>query len=66
MTFGRIMAKDIKNISFCKVSDEIIENQVKTYIKLVSKPKYVCNKCHRLANKKKNLCHPNQVKKIAS
>jgi len=60
------MAKDIKKMSFCKISDEIIDNQAKTYIKLVSKPKYVCDKCHRLANKKRNLCHPKLVKKIAS
>ena len=60
------MTKDIKKISFCKVSDEVIAKQAKTYIKLVSKPKFVCEKCHRLANKKKNLCHPKLVKKIAS
>jgi len=60
------MAKDIKKVSFCKVSDETIKKQVNTYIKLVSKPKYVCEKCHRLANKKKNLCHPKQVRRIAS
>jgi len=60
------MAKNIKKMSFCKVTDDILEKQVKTYIKLVSKPKYVCEKCHRLANKKGNLCHPKQVTKIAS
>ena len=60
------MAKDIKKLSFCKISEEIIEKHVKTYIKLASNPKYVCEKCHRLSNKKINLCHPRQVKKIAS
>ena len=60
------MAKDIKKLSFCKVTDEVIDNQAKAYRKLVSKPKYVCEKCHRLANKKKNLCHSKKIKKLAS
>ena len=60
------MSKDIKSISFCKVTDEMLESQVKTYIKLVSDPTVVCEKCHRLANKKRNLCHPKKIKKIGS
>ena len=60
------MSKDIKKISFCKVSDEMLDKQVKTYIKLVSDPDFVCEKCHRLANKKKNLCEPKKIKKIKS
>jgi hypothetical protein len=44
----------------------MLENQVKAYIKLVSNPDFVCEKCHRLANKKKNLCHPKKIKKIGS
>jgi len=59
------MSKDIKKLSFCKITEAVIDKQVKTYTKLVSNPKYICDKCYRLANKKRNLCHPEQIKNIS-
>ena len=58
------MSRDIKKISFCKITEDVINRQIKAYKKLVSKPKYVCDKCYRLANKKKNLCSPELIRDI--
>ena len=51
---------------FCKLSMEIVEEQLKTYVQLVSKPKYICTKCYRLSRNKNNVCQPKKLKKIAS
>jgi len=58
------MAKTIgKKTRLCKLSSKAVESQLDTFAKLVSKPQYVCLKCHRVANSKTNLCEPRKLPK---
>lgn len=47
----------------CKIQDELIRRDLEAYMDLVNKPKHVCKKCGRVANKKKLLCKPTKLKK---
>lgn len=38
------------------------KEEIKKYMKLVDRPEYVCEKCGRAANDKKNLCRPVKIK----
>ena len=51
---------------FCKLSMDIIEGQLKTYVRLSSKPKYICTKCLRLSRARTNVCQPKKLKKISA
>lgn len=47
----------------CKlVSDDILENDIKTYTKLVNEARFVCKKCGRVAKDEDNLCKPKAIK----
>ncbi|MCA0384063.1 MAG: hypothetical protein LCH34_00545 [Firmicutes bacterium] len=47
----------------CKlVGSDILEDDLKSYIKLVNKLAYVCKKCGRVANNEENLCKPKKLK----
>lgn len=47
----------------CKlVGSDILEDDLKSYIKLVNKPAYICKKCGRVANSDENLCKPKKMK----
>lgn len=47
----------------CKlVKDDILDKDIKEYIKLVSEAKYVCRKCGRTAKKEENLCSAKKLK----
>jgi len=41
--------------SLCKLKKEL-KTDIRSYTLLVKSPQYVCDKCGRCANKKKNLC----------
>ena len=41
--------------TLCKLKKEL-KKDMKTYTLLVNQPNFVCTKCGRVANKKKNLC----------
>lgn len=41
----------------CKLKKEL-KQDFKSYMLLVNQPCFVCTKCGRAANKKKNLCAP--------
>jgi hypothetical protein len=50
--------------SLCKlVEKKILKENPAAYINLVSKPRFVCLNCGRVANSKKNLCKPENMKK---
>ncbi len=52
--------------SLCKlVGKKILKENPAAYIDLVSKPKLVCLNCGRVANSKKNLCKPENMKKLS-
>jgi hypothetical protein len=52
--------------SLCKlVGKKILKEDAPAYIELVSKPKFVCLNCGRVANSKKNLCKPENMKKLS-
>ncbi|WP_169337702.1 hypothetical protein [Proteocatella sphenisci] len=47
----------------CKlVKDDILDKDMKEYMKFVSDGKYVCKKCGRVANKEENLCSAKKLK----
>lgn len=47
----------------CKIEEVAIRRDLEAHMKLVNKPKYICKKCGRVANKKKSLCKPTKLKK---
>jgi hypothetical protein len=52
--------------SLCKlVGKKILKEDPASYIDLVSKPRFVCLNCGRVANSKKNLCKPENMKKLS-
>ncbi len=38
------------------------KEDIKKFVKLVDQPEYVCERCGRAANDKKNLCRPAKIK----
>ncbi len=55
------MAK-LKGKSLCRlVEDKILRKEPDAYKKLVEAPKFVCLKCGRAANSRKNLCDPVKI-----
>lgn len=59
------MGKGFEKTRFCKLSSKDIEDDAKAFVALVSKPKFVCMKCHRVSAQKDNLCKPEKLKKLA-
>ena len=52
--------------SLCKlVEKKLLNKDPAAYIDLVSNPKFVCLNCGRIANSKKNLCKPENMKKLS-
>jgi len=58
------MGKSVEDTKFCKLSEKIVNDDPKTFAKLVSKPKYVCRKCFRVSADKANLCRPEKIKDL--
>jgi hypothetical protein len=51
-----------KNKSLCKqVEGKALKKDPAAYKKLVDAPRFVCLKCGRAANDKKNLCDPTML-----
>ncbi|WP_198419164.1 hypothetical protein [Motilimonas pumila] len=50
------MATKAKSTSLCKWKKLEIEDNLKLLQKLINQPQFVCKKCCRAANSKKNLC----------
>ena len=42
----------------------MLVDDLKTYKKLVSKGKYVCRRCGRVARKNQNLCKPEKLSSV--
>ncbi|MEI6055050.1 MAG: hypothetical protein WCR55_03245 [Lentisphaerota bacterium] len=49
--------------TLCKLADKKIEKNFKEIVKLVKKPKFICEKCARCSNDKDALCRPVKLKK---
>jgi hypothetical protein len=49
--------------SLCEllVEEGYLRDQPQDFKKLVEKPKCICQRCGRLARKKRNLCHPEKI-----
>ncbi|MDP2851716.1 MAG: hypothetical protein Q8O20_11665 [Sulfuricurvum sp.] len=45
----------------CKLKKNELEIHFKKIIKIVKKPKFICEKCARVANEKKYLCDPVKI-----
>jgi hypothetical protein len=55
------MAK-LKGKSLCKlVDDKVLKKDLPGYMGLIDAPRFVCGKCGRAANRKKNLCDPKEI-----
>ena len=52
----------IKNL--CPLKKDDIKNDAKKIVKIVSKPKFICEKCARVAKDEKHLCHAVSLKKF--
>jgi hypothetical protein len=46
---------------FCQLGKKEIEENFAVIAEVVSKPKYICEKCARVSKKKKNLCKPKKL-----
>jgi hypothetical protein len=55
------MDSKLKKKSFCKWGKENIKKNMADVIDLTAQPKYVCQKCARVARRKANVCDPFQV-----
>lgn len=51
--------------SLCDM-EKLLKKDFDAYTALVNQPRFVCTKCGRAANKKKNLCEPKKIKSDAS
>jgi len=52
-------------MELCKqVSKKNQINETLSYLKIVSKPKFICLKCGRVAKKKKYLCKAEKIKDL--
>jgi hypothetical protein len=52
----------LREKSLCRlVEDRILKKEPDAYKKLVTAPKFVCLKCGRAANRRKNLCNPTKI-----
>lgn len=48
--------------TLCKLKKNELHTQIKKIIKIVKKPKFMCEKCARVSNEKKYLCDPKKIK----
>jgi hypothetical protein len=53
----------LKKKSFCKWGRDNIKDNLAEVIELTAKPKYVCEKCARVARRKANVCDPHEIPK---
>ena len=58
-----VMDSKLKRKSFCKWGKENIKKNIADVIDLTTQPKYVCQKCARVARRKANVCDPFQLTK---
>jgi hypothetical protein len=42
----------------CKLRKKVLKDDPASYISLVEDPHFLCRKCGRVANNRKNLCKP--------
>jgi hypothetical protein len=42
----------------CKLRKKVLQDDPESYIKLLKEPHFLCKKCGRVANNKKNICKP--------
>lgn len=47
----------------CKLKKNELDINFKKIVKIVQKPKFICEKCARVAKDKKYLCNPKALKK---
>ncbi len=48
----------------CSLKKEDVKTYAKKIIKIVSKPKFICEKCARVSKDEKHLCHAVPLKKL--
>ena len=48
----------------CSLKKDDVKTYAKKIIKIVSKPKFICEKCARVAKDEKHLCHAISLKKL--
>lgn len=47
----------------CKLKKDEFSKNIKKIVKIVKKPKFICEKCARVAKDKKYLCNPMVLRK---
>ncbi len=50
--------KKIVKGPMCKAKKKVLNENPEAYMKLVNDPRFLCAKCGRVANSKKNICKP--------
>jgi len=58
---GDCGCNNIASNKMCQLTKQAHKFDVEKVKKLVSKPKFICKCCGRLANEKENLCSPTQL-----
>lgn len=48
----------------CSLKKDDVKAYAKKIVKIVSKPKFICEKCARVAKDEKHLCHAVPLKKL--
>ncbi len=60
------MPQSLEDKKYCKLSEQIVTDQLDAYLESVSQPKFICLKCFRVSHSKQNLCRPKKLKKLLS
>lgn len=51
--------EDLTDRPLCKLKKKLLkEGDIDGYLEFVGEPKYLCRKCGRVGNSKKNICKP--------
>ena len=56
------MSKSVKKSRFCKLDDKQRDGDIDSFVELVSKPRFYCDRCSRVSGLKQNLCKPKKLK----
>jgi hypothetical protein len=57
------MSKDhvTDGLPMCRLRKKVLKNDMEGYIRFIQDPRYLCTKCGRVANDRKNICKPYEL-----
>ena len=51
--------------TLCQLKKKEIEKNLRSVVKVVAKPRYVCEKCARVSREKRYLCKPARISRVS-